>query len=284
MLSPWKVYLYYPRSAYLEIHGMILVYETSLYLSIIFRSPKQTSSILSHLLPHLYFSSTSTGLFRTHRALPATLISLFHHILEGYPSQSRYYEHLHSLPRAFLPRESEAYQWLRGLARSLRTRNFARLDRLTQQEAFERFISTDSPPASAGVSPMPPNSEANVSPGAPANLAREALSTLVDALRQRARETTWLVLRSAYRELHCPPASVSAGDDGNATTEVPPSTRDWLARSLTLRPIMSDNEQPPDIGKLVDEWLMQKSAVGEVRRKEGPGMEDRWLVCKVSTQ
>lgn len=255
-----------------------------MYLSIIFQSPKQTSSILSHLLPHLYLSSASTSISITHRALPATLISLFHHVLEGYPSQSRYHEHLHSLPRAFLPRESEVYQWLNDLARSLRTRNFARLDGLTQQEAFERFISTDSHAGPSGVSPMPPNSEKNVPTGAPADLAREALSTLVDALRQRARETTWLVLRSAYRELHCPPAAISAEADANATTEVPSSTRDWLARSLTLRPIMSNNEQPPDIGKLVDEWLTQRCANGEVRRKEGPGMDGRWIVCKIATK
>ena len=90
------------------------------------------------------------------------------------------------------------------------------------------------------------------------------MCVLVDSVRAKARATAWLVIRSAYRELHCVPPPVDV-------PVVAASTSEWLARSLALH--------PAEAMKAVDIWLEQKCAEGEVRRKEGA--EGRWIVCKV---
>src|SRR5882762_8241984 len=66
-----------------------LAYETSLFLSIIFISPRQTTSIISHLLPGLYSSETPPESHPT-----AVLLSLLHHLIMSLPSQRLYYDHL----------------------------------------------------------------------------------------------------------------------------------------------------------------------------------------------
>lgn len=236
------------------------MYETSLYLSILFHSDKQTTSIPSHFLPQLYLAQPEAQTpSHSHQALPATLLSLLHYLLQGYPSQSRYYEQLHSLPRAFLPRDSDAYHWLAQLTRCLRTRNYAQLQDLTDRSAFARFLSAlDS--VGGGQKDKA---------GRPVDLALEAMCVLVDGVRAKARATAWLVIRSAYRELHCvsPPADVPVAHA---------STSEWLARSLALRPLGCPGIEAT---KAVDVWLEQKCTDGEVRRKEGT--EARWIVCKV---
>lgn len=105
--------------------------------------------------------------------------------------------------------------------------------------------------------------------GRPDDLALEAMCVLVDGVRAKARATAWLVIRSAYRELHCvsSPADVPVAHA---------STSEWLARSLALRPLGCPGIEAT---KAVDVWLEQKCTEGEVRRKEGA--EARWIVCKV---
>ncbi|KZT09259.1 voltage-gated potassium channel [Laetiporus sulphureus 93-53] len=259
------------------------VYETSLYLSVLFRSFNQTTSIISHLLPHLYItpSAPSPSPLQPHRALGTALLSLLHYLVLGYPSQSRYYEHLHSLPRSFLLRDSDAYQWLSDLARCLWTRDYTRLEALTRREAFKPFVGSeaDQIPAPQDAAPKSKGAEREIKQrsakqsGAPSNLALEALCTLIDSLRAKARETTWRVLRSAYRELHCLPP--------NSTSKGPSSTSEWLAHSLTLASIWDDDAIADDnyVAKLVDEWLTRKCAEGEIRQKEG--VEGRWTVCRM---
>jgi len=265
------------------------VYETSLHLSIIFNSPKQTSSILARLL-HLHTLSPPTSA-NTHPALPTTLLSLLHLLVTGYPSQSLYYEHLHSLPPTFLPQSSEAFRWLKSLVRCLRTRNYARLEELTERRTFARFVSDESNPEAKAKHQVGPDHQTNDGPrktdktahlGVPSNLPLEALCVLVEDLRIKARETTWLVLRSAYRELHCSPDPAPASGQDETKTSVHSPTSEWLARSLTLRPVLSEDQQGvANIAKLVEDWLNRKCAEGEVRRKEGPGMEGRWIICKI---
>ncbi|PCH39921.1 voltage-gated potassium channel [Wolfiporia cocos MD-104 SS10] len=261
----------------------IEVYQTSLHLSILFRSPNQTTSILSHLLPLLFATKPSTASETVHSALPTTVLSLAHNLLVGYPSQSRYYEQLHSLPQAFFSRDSDAYRWLEDLARCTRTRNYARLDALTRRTAFEHLISRDEAMRSSGAD----DSATSAKGGSPTNmkpkpdLALEALCSLVEQLRGKARATSWLVIRSAYRELHCPPPTAPDLAEAGGGTLAVPATTEWLSHSLTLTPMSSVPPSTATIAKLVDDWLARKCEEGEVKRKEGTGMEGRWIVCKV---
>ncbi|KAH9948867.1 hypothetical protein B0H21DRAFT_820610 [Amylocystis lapponica] len=240
------------------------VYETSLHFAVIFHTPIQTSSVLSHLLPDLYLRVPAPASPTAHAstAQATTVLALLHHLVAAYPSQSQYRERLHSLPHAFLPRTSDAHRWLDELARNLRRCNYARLDALTHRSAFERiFRGTE-------------DAQGTRDPG---NLAFEALCTLADALRTKARETTWLVLRGAYRELSCP----QLASPPTPVEYASPSTRMWLARSLMLRPALSKDKDTDVAIKAVDEWLARKAAEGDVRSRESEGMEGRWIVCKV---
>lgn len=100
-------------------------------------------------------------------------------------------------------------------------------------------------------------------------MALEAMCVLVEDVRAKAQATAWLVIRSAYKELHCvpPPADAPAAHH---------STSEWLAKSLALHSIECNVTEPI---KAVNAWLEQKCTEGEVRRKEGS--EGRWIVCKV---
>ncbi|KZT67225.1 hypothetical protein DAEQUDRAFT_673608 [Daedalea quercina L-15889] len=239
------------------------VYETSLHLAILFHSEKQTTSILSHLFPKLYL--TSPGATDTiHTALSTALLSLLHHLVLGYPSQNRYHEHLHSLPRTLLPRDHPAHRWLGQLTRCLRVSNYARLQELTDHSAFEQFFLISI------------SQQADRGAERPSNLALEAMCTLVKGILAKARATAWLIMRNAYREIHC--ASPPAGTQEVGRAELSPTSQ-WLARSLALRPLACGGIEVDDIVKVVDEWLSHKCADGEVRRKEGA--QGRWIVCKV---
>lgn len=259
------------------------VYETSLHLSILFRSDKQTTSILSHLLPHLYLARPGAP-EPTHGALSTTLLSLLHLLLLGYPSQSRFHEHLHSLPLTFLPRDGAACRWFAQLTRCLRTSNYAKLQELTDRGAFERFFEAsteasggrDAPVSTGDHSDKP---EAAHQRAGPSNLALEAMCILVEGIRAKARATAWFILRSAYRELHCLPLPVNPPKAG---AEEPSPTTEWLARSLALHSLGSTAADVGEIMQMVDEWLAQRCDQGEVKRKEGA--EGRWIVCKVAVK
>ena len=224
-----------------------------MYLSILFAAPTQTSSIVSHLVPIMY------------RAYPeppkscslASIASLLHFLAIAYPSQSRYSEHLTSLPIAFVP--SRARAWLRDQARCLRQHNFARIEQLTNRRALMQTLATE-----AGDSSSDRHAEA------PHNLPMEALCTLLDTLRSKARDTTWAILRSVYRELSCP----------KPTDEASLYTRKWLLQSLLLSNV-AQSENSEDGTALVDTWIQQRVTVGDLRAKEG--VEGRWIVCRVKT-
>ncbi|KAJ3535086.1 hypothetical protein NM688_g7027 [Phlebia brevispora] len=233
-------------------------YETSLYLTALFSSPVQTTSVISQLLPHMYLPYAALP----SSSLPATIVSLVHFLLTAYPSQSRFFEHLGSLPSTFLPRSSDARHWLWDLARALRQRNYARLEQLTKRETFSEFLKD-------GIANRPPPSNQS-QPVGPENLPLDAVCTLVDALRSKARETIWTVIRSAYRELSCPKSS-------NGSDEVESPTRVWLRRSLVLLPLTVLANGQNNIS-VVDDWLEKRKERGELRPKEG--VEGRWLVLK----
>ncbi|KAI0087046.1 hypothetical protein BDY19DRAFT_894022 [Irpex rosettiformis] len=233
------------------------VYETSLYLSIIFNSPVQTTSIIPHLLPAMY------------QALPNStpvitiLLSSLHFLASGYPSQSRYFDHLHSLPTFFFLESHPAASWLRDLSWTLRSHTYSNLEKLTTREACAHIL--EIPEHTKGNDgELPPQKYSY-----PVNLVLEALCTLVDTLREKARETNWLVLRTAYREVSLPkPCDTD-----------PAPTRDWLCRSLTLCSVsrVSSPKTVDDVA-LLDTWIESRRAQGDVRPKEG--VEGRWIVVK----
>ena len=106
--------------------------------------------------------------------------------------------------------------------------------------------------------------------------AEEALAVLVDALLDRARSAAWNVLRTAYRDVNlravpCAPADMTG------------TTGQWLARSLVLGPRAAgkhDGEGGVRWYRDVEAWLEARLGKGEARRKEGEGMEGRWILVK----
>ncbi|GJE88487.1 hypothetical protein PsYK624_045700 [Phanerochaete sordida] len=230
------------------------VCETSMYSAILFSSPKDATSAISLLIPGLYKSQS-----RPPPTCPAAVTaSLLYYLLVAYPSQSRYGEHLDYVPKGLIP--DGIRQWLRDLTRALRQHSYSRLERLTERGAVETALGS--------ASARPANEP---KPGAPSDLALEALCGLLDSIRSRARDTTWTILRSAYRELSCPKPT-----DAPAST----FTRDWLLRCLLLRRVAPNDDKKSD-EQLLDDWLTERVSRAELRPKDGA--EGRWIVCKLKT-
>ncbi|OJA11457.1 hypothetical protein AZE42_08344 [Rhizopogon vesiculosus] len=197
----------------------------------------QTSSILSHLLPELYTSASIQP------PIASVLILLLHHLTAGYPSQRTYFDHLSRLSPNVLDRTSEAYGWVSNLAMCLRTRNYIRFDALSRRDVYERLL--------------PASTSSDEKRNRLDRLPRDALQALVDRLRNKARDGTWMVLRSAYREL-------SASDESRA----------WLIKCLLL-----SSEQASTSDLSFEEWMDGRCQEGHLRPKEGA--KGRWIVCKV---
>jgi hypothetical protein len=231
----------------LTVHW-IAVYETSLHLAILFRSPRQINSIIPHLIPDLYSQVAETQI---HCRLPTVLISLLHQLVQGFPSQSLYYTFLQSIPDSLLPRRSEAYAWLNFVASSLRMHNHYKFERLTTPSSLSSIL-PDSVPLEDSVAALSISSQSDH------DLLRKAFHAVIDDLRARARESAWTIIRSAYREISC-------------HTDSP--TREWLAKSLGLRKVLSDDDS-----LTVDQWLQDKFSEHHVTPKEG--VEGRWIICK----
>lgn len=222
------------------------VYEISLYLAIAFESPKQSTSIISHLVPGLYLASPSIQ----HNRLYSVLISLLHHLVVAYPSQSTFNQHLGTIPAAFLPRDSAEFQWITSVSKSLRTQNYTSFAMLTRPAHISQLLDSANCVRQSQVTSDPGG-------GRSASVMRQAMNVLVHSLREKARTTTWQIIRSAYREFSC-------------TNE---GTRTWLTHSLFLQSLVPHCK---DIG--VEKWMEERSALGHARQKEG--VEGRWLVYK----
>jgi len=220
-------------------------YETSLYLSVIFESPKQTISIIAHLFPpNAEPPAQFTGRFPSVQSL---LSSLLHHLVASYPSQGTYHQHLASIPRTSLPQGSQISLWLTSVTKSLRTRNYAKFSMLSQKATVAKLLES----STYGL-------VTNARGPAEDVLATNAVFSLVQALRRKASETAWNVLRSAYREL----------DQGSTDMET------WLTKSLFLDSVIGDEWTVK-----VNDWLETKTSLGHVRRKENA--VQKWIVCKV---
>lgn len=229
---------------------MLSVYETSLFLAILFDSPRQTTTILSHLIPDIY-STLSTP-----PSCLVVIISLIHHLVAAYPSQVTFRQHLHTLPSSLLPLDSESRVWITSLASNLRSLNYSKFEKLTRPSSFSPLFDVTHK-QDHRTSTLHSIDCLHSS----ADLANRALHVLIDSLRTKAREKSWHVIRSAYRELACHPGS---GD-----------TQDWLERSLALSSIIPAACE----STALHEWLEKKSREGQVKQKDGA--EGRWIICKV---
>ncbi|KAJ7213860.1 hypothetical protein GGX14DRAFT_444289 [Mycena pura] len=170
------------------------VYETSLYVAVLFDSPRHISAIVPALLTHFRLASTEPH----PHCDKAVLICLLQHLVAGYPSQREFHSYLASVPRAFFPDNSAMSIWITSLAGCVRTQNYAKIDQLTRLSSLPVIESESGP-----------------------QLARKALYHLVHTFRNKTREMAWVVIRTAYRELSC---QVDPQID----------TRKWLQRSLGL--------------------------------------------------
>ncbi|KAG6377003.1 hypothetical protein JVT61DRAFT_1046 [Boletus reticuloceps] len=218
------------------------VYETSLYLSVVFNSPLQTTSILPRLVPYIYLASPGPQPYR----LTTILILLLHHLVISFPSQQAYLEQIKYLVPNLLERPSAAYFWISALARSLRTSNFVQFEKLSHPDAFEHLLPSSCPISSS-------NDRAAI---VFRDLPRNAIHALVSRLRLKAREEAWIVVRNAYREL-------SSSDE----------TQMWLGKRLFF-----DNFGFEATVVRFDEWVREKCRDGHLRPKAG--VEGRWMVCK----
>lgn len=222
------------------------VYETSLVLAILFSTPLQATTTLSYLLPGLYYTSSSETLKQSGRLL-VTLISLLHHMVAAHPSQRTFHQHLSSIPPAFLPRGSDSYRWITSVASSIRTNNYARFEILTRSRPEDASTPSPEPETQSSVRQLD------------LGLADRAIVTLLDSLRVKARARTWLILRTAYRELWCEP-----GYD----------TSQWLERTLALRSVRHPGGDAADACA----WLEDREKEGDARKKDGTDIG--WVLVK----
>ncbi|KIJ64404.1 hypothetical protein HYDPIDRAFT_111715, partial [Hydnomerulius pinastri MD-312] len=206
------------------------VYETSLYLSVIFDSPVQTTSILSHLVPDMYTSTTSRQPYR----LVTVLVLLLHHLLVTYPAQRTYLEQIRQVTPNLLERPSAAYSWISTLARNLRTSNFVQFEQLSKPIAFERLLPPRSISDPKSTAPFP-------------NLPQDVIYALVSRLRSKARDRAWMIVRNSYREL-------------SSSEEM----QSWLGRRLCF-----DNFGCETSIIRFDEWVEERCRDGHLRPKEG---------------
>ncbi|KAF9525516.1 hypothetical protein CPB83DRAFT_896960 [Crepidotus variabilis] len=232
------------------------VYETSLYLSVLFDSPKQTISIIPHL------SSRTPDLRPICQSVYSLLGSILHYLVVYYPSQGQYFQYLQSIPSSTLSRspQSEPHTWLSALSRSLRARNYAKLSLLTSKATILDVIQKA---PSNGTGLIQPDQSNHGLPHhqADSKLGQDAVLHLLQALRQKSAVTTWSVLRSAYREI------------STADTAEGKSTSKWLQKSLLLEAVTSKAQD-----EKAESWLLSKIDLGYVRKKED--VEGRWIVCK----
>ncbi|KAJ7451647.1 hypothetical protein FB451DRAFT_1283878 [Mycena latifolia] len=225
------------------------VYETSLYLAVLFDSPRHISPVIPALLSYFQLPSTEPHPHCVH----TVLVCLLHRLVAEYPSQREFHSQLASVPKGFFPDESPARVWITSLAGCIRARNYTKIDKITQLSAL--------PADDVGISPADKMAALSLSPGSDWELQRKALYHLVDSLREKTREMAWTVMRAAYRELSC---------------QVDPQldTRSWLGRSLGLL-----GGVPGASNLDLDQWLERESGLGHVRKKDG--VDGRWIVCKL---
>jgi hypothetical protein len=228
------------QHAHVSLTVIYPVYETSLWLSIIFHSQAQTTSILSPLLPDLYLSVWKGGASSCLTVLLASLHSLERH----YPSQRAFFDLSKSLPPSFALRDDHQV-WLRELSCSLRRSGYSQFGRLTQKATLVRLVASETPDQT------PRHQDPD--------LALLSFQTLVAGLRDRLRLSAWCTVRGAYREFALPLRD----------------TTTWLSNVLLFEAETGKQEAHKDSDR-VQLWFTSREHLGEVVRKDG--MDGRWTV------
>nr|GAT49307.1 predicted protein [Mycena chlorophos] len=141
------------------------VYASSLYLSILFDSPRNTSATVSVVLSYLRTRSPP-------QSQSLALVCLLERLVAPYPSQSDFHTSLAGIPPPCFPPECAERRWVRDLARYLRTGNYTRVERTVR-----RIPLLEDP------------------------LADKTVRHIVAALQTKARESAWRTIRTAYREV-----------------------------------------------------------------------------------
>jgi hypothetical protein len=85
-----------------------------------------------------------------------------------------------------------------------------------------------------------------------------AMLTLVDALRTKTRLQSWLIIRTAYREITCSELT---------------DTENWLTRSLFLQSSSHGSSH-----EHYEDWLKARLKEGHVKAKEE--IQGKWILCK----
>lgn len=257
------------------------VYEQSLYLSITFTVPAQTTAILPHLLPATAPLIKDDGGPSLSAKPSIVVLALLHTLIAHHPSQTAYFDLIRSTARAPTPHSIAStssshpgVDWVIRVAQALRRHMFIRLNHLTRLEAVDAVIT--------GMFPS----------DAQANLDREpvtmALYTLVRGIRSNVKKDAWKVLRSAYPQFdlgsNTPQSDgkASGGSEGGGKAD---DTRRWLVRVLSLDSEKSNTEgKAPghDTESTVERWFTEREKSGEVQRAgpnaSGTTVEGRWVV------
>lgn len=153
--------------------------------------------------------------------------------MSTFPSQTKFRDQLNSLPPALFPKDSAQYIWVSALASALSSCNYTRAEQLTRDSYYLPLLET-----------------------LKEDLATVAVRTLIDSTRSKIRERSWLVIRTAYREITC--ASNSA------------DSSDWLERSLLL--------STSTRRYTVEDWMKGQAEAGHVKLKEGT--QGKWIISK----
>ncbi|VDB91848.1 unnamed protein product [Peniophora sp. CBMAI 1063] len=152
------------------------VYETSLYLSLIFRSTANLASIYSHLLHCLLVRSANTPIIWTY-----VLVQLRALVDRG-ASQKHFYQARTELLKDCKP-DDALESWILGLAHSLHRNEGSRFEVLSRTRTALEVLPQRPPPPDSGP-----------------DLAVAALEGLLNDLREHARRSAWAVFRKSYRE------------------------------------------------------------------------------------
>lgn len=153
-----------------------IVYETSLHLSLIFRSVGNLSSISSHLIQNLYARSADKAASWT-----AVLVQL-QALADRGASQKTFYEARKDLRKEH-SLDDGLESWISNLARSLHRNEGTRFEILSRAGTALQLLPKRPPVPEVGP-----------------DLAVAALEELLGVLREHARRSTWAVFRKSYRE------------------------------------------------------------------------------------
>ncbi|KAF7314624.1 hypothetical protein MKEN_00936100 [Mycena kentingensis (nom. inval.)] len=220
------------------------VYSTSLFLSVVFDSPRNISAIVPVVLAYL---RTPAGAACSHPAA-LSLICLLQHLVASHPSQTSFHTSLDTIPRACFPSDCAERRWILELARHLRGTNYARVEQLTRKGRLPLLR-------------LP--------------LAQKTLHHLVDALKAKVREKVWVAIRTAYREVSCAEADAGAWLARSLFLAPALSGAEEEVEEALARLDVNVNA---GAGRELDRWLEGEAAKGTVVRKEG--VEGKWVLCR----